>query len=111
MKTHDLVKEIRAIGDVSVLRLGRLILSTPVAEAVCAELYRLVSESGRRKLRLDFSGVEYLSGTALSMLLDLHAHLRAGGGGLFFDNAEAGLALTRLSGVRDAYQFGVASSA
>lgn len=111
MNTHPLLVEVAADGDVPVLRLTRAILSTPAAEALCDALHRLAGQSGKRRLRLDFSCVEYLSGPGLSKLLDLHAHLRASGGGLVVSNAEGCLALARLSGVRDAYRVAMARPA
>jgi hypothetical protein len=107
MPTRNLLEEIDAEGDVSVLRITTPVLSTRAAEAVCGRLSRLASETGRRKLHIDFGRVEYLTGSGLSKPLGLHAHLRAAGGGLRLCNAEGCLAPTRLSGVPDAYAAGM----
>jgi anti-anti-sigma regulatory factor len=97
MNTHPLLEEIDAEDDIGVFRLLKGVLSTEAAQAVCMELSRLASATGRTRLHLDFGGVEYLGAPGLVQFLALHAQLRAAGGGLRLCNAEGCLDLDRLS--------------
>lgn len=62
------------------------VLDTGVARAVAAELSRLVAESCRHNLLLDFGNVSFLSAAVLGRLVALHVELRADGGGLTLCN-------------------------
>jgi anti-sigma B factor antagonist len=46
------------------------------------ELYRLIEPKVRRKLVLDFAGVEFFSSAAIGKLISLSGKLRAHGGGM-----------------------------
>src|SRR5262249_21332934 len=97
MNTHPLLEELDAEDDIGVFRLLGGVLSTEAAQAVCRELSRLATETGRTRLPRDFGGVEYLGAPGLAEFLALHAQLRAAGGGLRLCDAEGCVDLDRLS--------------
>jgi anti-anti-sigma factor len=97
--------EIETLGDVCVVKVREEVLSTRTIEAACDEFRRLVRETDRRELRLDFLGVRYLSAGALGKLVALQKEIRAAGGRLSLANV-GGLVyevfqVTRLTGVLD----------
>lgn len=49
-------------------------------EGLGEELYQLVEEQARRRLVLDFSGVEFFSSAAIGKLISLNGKLKARGG-------------------------------
>jgi anti-anti-sigma regulatory factor len=106
----NLLEIIESEGDVSVLRVNRSLLSTPAVRAVCDRL-DLLADTGSRKLHLDFGRVEYVTPAGLGLLLDLHARLRAAGGGLRLCDAGACFDLMRLSGLPDACPAGMSQPA
>jgi anti-anti-sigma factor len=71
------------IGDVTVVNfVDRKLLDDRVTQIVGKQVIRLVDEVGRRKLLLNFHDVEYVSSTALGMLITLQKKVQAAGGKL-----------------------------
>ena len=76
--------EIEDIGDITVVTfLLRRILDKLDIQVIGEQLFSLVDEVGRRKILLNVSKVELLSGAALGKLTALHQKLQAVGGRLF----------------------------
>jgi len=75
--------EVEDIGDVTVVNfIDRKILDEQNIQIIGEQLFGLVDESGRRKLLLNFSNVEYLSSAALGKLITLNKKLQGVGGKL-----------------------------
>ena len=53
------------------------LLDTKHIDTIAEQLYQLVDRMDRKKLILDFSKVQFLSSSALSMLLNLHKKSKA----------------------------------
>jgi anti-sigma B factor antagonist len=69
---------IEIIADIAVVRfLDKRILDEPTIQAIAEQLFSLVENDGRRKLLLNFDGVEYMSSAALGKLINLHKKLQA----------------------------------
>ena len=68
-------------GNVTVVRFrGDRISDFSEIEKLGQELYQLIEQSGRRKLLLDFSGVEFFSSAAIGKLIALNGKINAHGG-------------------------------
>ena len=64
---------VEQIADVTQVRfLDKRILDEPTIQAIAEQLFSLVEQEGRRKLLLNFDGVEYMSSAALGKLINLH---------------------------------------
>ena len=69
---------IQKVGDVTVVDFeDARILDTFQVEELGKQLYHLVDAQNRKKLILDFSKVQFLSSSALGILLDLHRRAKA----------------------------------
>ena len=69
---------IQKIADVTVVDFqDARILDTYQVEEIGKQLYQLVDSLNRKKLVLDFSKVQFLSSSALGILLDLHRRAKA----------------------------------
>jgi anti-sigma B factor antagonist len=74
---------IEDIGDVTVVHFSdRKIVDAQLIQNIGDELNSLVEGDGRRKVLLNFGNVEYLSSTALGILISLNKKLKAFGGRL-----------------------------
>jgi anti-anti-sigma factor len=76
-------------GDHIVAKINATVLDEITAQAVAAELFRLVEDRARPHLRLDLSGVRYLTSTTLAKFLLLDRRVRAAGGDLVLADATA----------------------
>src|SRR5262249_39773444 len=75
--------EAEEIGDVTVVSfMDRKILDEQNIQVIGEQLFSLVDESGRKKLLLNFSNVEYMSSAALGKLITLNKKVQAAGGQL-----------------------------
>ncbi len=71
------------IRDVLVINFAQAaIVDGPAVDAIRGELLDAVSESGARKVILDFAEVRFLSSSLLGVLVDLEAAIRANRGDL-----------------------------
>lgn len=83
---------VEEIGDETLIHFADpRILDKPNIEAIFDEVFHLVNYLGRRKLRLDFANVEYLSSAALGKLVSLHKKLLAEDGALILSNVPDGI--------------------
>jgi anti-sigma B factor antagonist len=75
--------QIEQIGQVTVVSLtNRKLLVEESIQAVGEDLFRLVEQSGRTKLLLNFSNVEHMSSAVLGMLVRLNKKVLVSGGKL-----------------------------
>ena len=75
--------EVEDIGDVTVVNfVDRKILDEQNIQVIGEQLFSLVDDSGRRKVLLNFSNVEYLSSAALAKLITLNKKVQTSGGKL-----------------------------
>ena len=64
------------IGDIAVVRFtDKKILDQSNIELIGEDLFALVDDQGRRKLLLNFSGVEFMSSAILGKLIRLHQRM------------------------------------
>ena len=78
---------VEQIGDETHVRFADpRILDKPNIEQIADELFHLVDVLGRRRMRIDFANIEYLSSAALGKLLALQKKLQADGGTLTLCN-------------------------
>jgi anti-sigma B factor antagonist len=83
------VLETQENGDTTVVRFcDPVIMDEKVITAIGEQLFRLVEELGKHKLRLDFLGVEYLASHALGKLVSLQRKIQAVNGQLVFCNLD-----------------------
>ncbi|MBN2474910.1 MAG: STAS domain-containing protein [Pirellulales bacterium] len=69
--------EITDVGTIAVVRFcGRRIRDFLEIDELGRELYGLIKQDGRRKLVLDFSGVEFFSSAAIGKLISLNGKLK-----------------------------------
>lgn len=69
--------KVEIVIDVAVVTfLDKRILDEPTIQAIAEQLFSLVEQDARRKLLLDFTGVEYMSSAALGKLINLHKKLQ-----------------------------------
>ena len=74
---------VHPIRDVTIVNfLDASILDTAQIEQMASELYDYVENRGRRRLILDFTKVQFLSSSALGMLINLHKKALAAKGSL-----------------------------
>lgn len=95
------VIRIEDCGDVSVVRfVDTKLIDEEIINAIGAELGSLVEDKGRRNLRLDFTGMDYVASAALGKFLSLHRKVKAAGGRLVLCNLDPAirevLAISRL---------------
>jgi anti-sigma B factor antagonist len=84
---HEQAFDVHEARDVTVVRFrAKVILDELAVQAMAEQLFRLVDQSPRKKLLLNFEQVEYLSSAALGKLINLHKHLTSKGGRLSFCN-------------------------
>jgi anti-sigma B factor antagonist len=69
--------EVEDVGDVAVVTFVDRVIAGEEVHPVFETLRRLVEELGRRKVLLNFGGIEYLSSAALGKLITLHRKLQA----------------------------------
>jgi anti-sigma B factor antagonist len=75
--------EVEDIGDVTVVSFtDKKILDEQNIQVIGEQLFGLVDDSGRTKLLLNFSNVEYMSSAALGKLITLNKKIQAAGGKL-----------------------------
>ena len=75
------------LGDVTVVSFrDKKILDEQNIQVISEQLFSLVDDPGRRKLLLNFGNVEYLSSTALEMLITLNKKVTQAGGELILCN-------------------------
>ena len=75
--------EVSEIGDVSVVRfVDRRILDAANIEGLGDELFELVETDHRKRMLLNFTGVEFLSSAALNKLIILDKKVKSQGGKL-----------------------------
>src|ERR1700739_3732220 len=75
--------EVEDIGDVTVVSFtDKKILDEQNIQVIGEQLFGLVDDSGRNKLLLNFSNVEYMSSAALGKLITLNKKVQAAGGKL-----------------------------
>jgi anti-sigma B factor antagonist len=75
--------EVAEVGEVTIVRFNeRKILDAAAIEELGEELFALVEEDNRKKLLLNFTGVEFLSSAALNKLIILDKKVKANGGRL-----------------------------
>ena len=98
---------VETLADVTAVTLTERVLDGEQFQAVVAQLRRLAREAGRDKLYLNFDRVEFLTGSGLGQLVDLHNRLRARGGRLTLYNVHATLyevfTATRLNELLDVH--------
>ena len=64
---------ISTVADVTTVTVrDRTLVDGAAIDAIADRLYALVDQENRRKILLDFSGVQFLSSTMLGVLLSLH---------------------------------------
>jgi anti-sigma B factor antagonist len=81
--------EVEDIGDVTVASFtDRKILDEQNIQVIGEQLFGLVDESGRKRLLLNFSNVEYMSSAALGKLITLNKKVQAAGGKLVLCNID-----------------------
>ena len=81
---------VEQVGDETRVRFAdSKILDKPNIEAIADELFHLVDRLERRKLRLDFANIDYLSSAALGKLVSLNKKLQGAGGSLTLSNVPA----------------------
>lgn len=69
------------IGSITVVRFrGHRFTDVVEIEKLGKELYRVIEERVRRKLVLDFSGVEFFSSAAIGKLISLNGRVKAQSG-------------------------------
>jgi anti-sigma B factor antagonist len=79
--------EVEDIGDVTVVSFtDKKILDEQNIQVIGEQLFGLVDDSGRTKLLLNFSNVEYMSSAALGKLITLNKKVQAAGGKLVLCN-------------------------
>jgi anti-sigma B factor antagonist len=77
--------EIREVGDVTVVRFrDHKIIEDISIQELGQELFQLVEKDQRKKLLLNFSGVDFLSSAALGKLITLDKKMKAAQGVLKF---------------------------
>lgn len=75
--------EVSEVGDVSVVRfVDRRILDAANIEGLGDELFELVEKDNKKRLLLNFTGVEFLSSAALNKLIILDKKVKTHGGKL-----------------------------
>jgi len=75
--------EVEDIGDVTVVSFtDKKILDEQNIQIIGEQLFGLVDDSGRKKLLLNFSNVEYMSSAALGKLITLNKKIQGAGGKL-----------------------------
>jgi len=75
--------EVEDIGEVTVVNFtDKKILDEQTIQIIGEQLFSLVDESGRRKLLLNFSNVDYLSSAALAKFITLNRKVSQAGGRL-----------------------------
>ena len=83
LSSRPLLLRVECFGDTTVVRVNTADLGETQAQAVAAELDRLVEgRTGGVCLQLDLGQVRFLARLALGLLLALHKRLRAAGGQL-----------------------------
>jgi anti-sigma B factor antagonist len=101
--------DVSEVGDVTVVRFRdpKIIEDLNIQE-LGSEMFRLVEEEQRRKLLLNFSGVDFLSSAALGKLITLDKKVKAHAGQLKLSNIRPEIfevfqitKLTRLFDIRD----------
>lgn len=101
--------DVSEVGDVTVVRFRdpKIIEDLNIQE-LGSEMFRLVEEEQRRKLLLNFSGVDFLSSAALGKLITLDKKVKSHGGQLKLSNIRPEIfevfqitKLTRLFDIRD----------
>ena len=81
---------VEQIGDETRVRFAdSKIYDRPDIEVMAAELFHLVDHLGRRKLRIDFANIDYLTSAALGKLVALSKKLQGVGGSLTLCNVPA----------------------
>jgi anti-sigma B factor antagonist len=93
--------DVSEAGDVSVVRfVDRRILDAANIEGLGDELFALVENDHRRRLLLNFTGVEFLSSAALNKLIILDKKIKSHGGKLVLSDLRPEIkevfAITRL---------------
>lgn len=84
-RTYDHLLEVEQIQEVTVVRFKRRTILEPAAiQVIGDELLRLAGEEGRRRLVLNFTGVESLTSALLGEFAVLHRALSECGGRLAF---------------------------
>jgi anti-anti-sigma factor len=74
--------------DAVTVRFTCSVLDTQTAERVGEELARLLPGLGERKLRLDFSNVQFVTAAVLGKIADLYSALQAAGGVFVLANVQ-----------------------
>ena len=75
--------EVEQMGEVAVVSLtNRKLLTEESIQAVGEELFRLVEQSDRKKLLLNFSHIEHMSSAVLGLLIRLNKRVVMAGGKL-----------------------------
>jgi len=101
--------DVSEVGDVTVVRFRdpKIIEDLNIQE-LGSEMFRLVEEEQRRKLLLNFSGVDFLSSAALGKLITLDKKVKSHSGQLKLSNIRPEIfevfqitKLTRLFDIRD----------
>jgi len=81
--------EVEDIGDITVVSfVDRKLLGEQQILIIGEQLFSLVEDSGRRKVLLNFSNVEYLSSAALAKLITLNKKLQQVNGRLVLCNID-----------------------
>jgi len=76
-------------GDLTVVKfVDPRIVDEVIIKAIGDQLFSLVEDLGRLKLRLDFTGVELLASAMLGKLVSLHKKTQAAGGQLTLCNLD-----------------------
>jgi anti-sigma B factor antagonist len=70
--------KVEQVGDITVVYfLDKRILDEPTIQAIAEQLFSIVEQDAKRKLLLNFAGVEYMSSAALGKLINLHKKVTA----------------------------------
>jgi anti-sigma B factor antagonist len=86
MPEHERL-DVSEVGDVTVVRfVDRRILDATSIEELGVELFALIEQENRKKLLLNFAGVEFLSSAALNKLIILEKKARRIAGKLKLSN-------------------------
>src|SRR5262249_55405705 len=83
--------EVESADDLTVVRFGQKVLDELNLQVSGNHLFPLVDRLGKKKVRLDFGKVEFLSSTGLGQMVALNKRIQAQGGHLIIDNVDTAI--------------------